>query len=758
MEASDQDGRLKKTIVVVQDETSVQDYAKNVAEKLKGQGDFDIEIMSFKYGHELEDFLNKNKDNPDFDPSMFIMDYGGANHKLGAKIVDWFNENRPQANLPFISFLSLDLSLAVKAAATLKLIDSRVETGYVSYSELHTLSKYLSSFNFTSEKGFSKSSTRVLRRVLNHEFGLDLPMNVNEDLEKQYEAQYKRDSERYGFEGFMDGIGKPADVLKYERNNMEAVARSFQQNIMGLNGQDVDADATFFEGTGIPVKGRAVFTLDDVMEADPYCDEKPVLFMQNYDPNVVPLLDSGLLGGIVLCGTYLASHLSFLCDANKVSGLFGLAPEKADGLSAGFNELVKSELPPYFENQQAVVNGVKIENGQDVIIRAGGQHLIAASGAIEKLSKKVKQIGHEQRIGDGTAEDLAGLKKCMHKYLQGKGLRPFGVKVNVDSPNNRNIAFAGGIGLVRTEQVASGSERQIDLLKGILLNGGEKEDYQRFNLAMQADYRSILGRVRPYYPVKIRLFDLSPKEFLDKDEQKQFHAKYGRMDIHGGQALDTWHEIYETQITAIFRTMKSNGISKTGYPHQYGAVQIMMPAIRTEEDVLKIKNMVGKTAEQFGISPQDYSFGVMIETLDSVKNAEAILPHCDFISFGTNDLTQQVLDIPRDDLGARNKYKDKFGFDPVKKMAPEVMAHVRDVCAKARKIKPDMEIDLCGGQGADIETAMELRDAGVDNISVAPSVENIVALQIQLMYKIFDSLEPRPQIQRSYVAGSAVSV
>jgi hypothetical protein len=66
-------------------------------------------------------------------------------------------------------------------------------------------------------------------------------------------------------------------------------------------------------------------------------------------------------------------------------------------------------------------------------------------------------------------------------------------------------------------------------------------------------------------------------------------------------------------------------------------LEIMMPVVKTEDDVLKIKKVIDEDAERAGIESSRYSFGVMIETLESCKNIAAIARHCDFISFGTND-------------------------------------------------------------------------------------------------------------------------
>ena len=171
----------------------------------------------------------------------------------------------------------------------------------------------------------------------------------------------------------------------------------------------------------------------------------------------------------------------------------------------------------------------------------------------------------------------------------------------------------------------------------------------------------------------------------------------------------------------------------------------MMPAVRTEKDVLEIKNIVDEEAKKAGVEPGKYSFGVMIETLESCGNIAEIAKHCDFISFGTNDLTQQLFNMSRSDLKAHAHFAEKHGFDPFKKLAPEILELVKTVSVKGCEANAGLKIDVCGAQAADPDTAAALCHAGVDNVSVAPSLGNLHALPVLMNYKIYDSLQEKNQ-------------
>lgn len=187
------------------------------------------------------------------------------------------------------------------------------------------------------------------------------------------------------------GKATEADVIEYWRTYAMNLAESLQTGLYGAKGGDVDTDAAFYEGTGFPVKGEAVFSLEAVENWPQSRQDKPILVMQSYDPEVVPLLDTGKLGGIVLCGPYLASHLAFLCDANKVTGVFGLVPSENGEAPAGeFNQMAKSHLAPYFKDGRAEINGTVIEEGQQLMIGVGKNGLVFRPETIAKLQETLK--------------------------------------------------------------------------------------------------------------------------------------------------------------------------------------------------------------------------------------------------------------------------------------------------------------------------------------------------------------------------------
>ncbi len=733
----------KARIVVVQDASGVQSDAKAVAKSLKKKGKADISIESFEYGDLLRDHLKKHTKDPDKIPETFFLDCCGAGHRLGLEIAEWFEQNRPEDPLPAIYFLSLSTSMALEEAASLTSLHPKVKTGFVSEGELSNVRHYLD--GKSADRTLVHADTRQLRKILNERFSTELPLDVDEKYHESWEKQYQRALMGGIFKAMEAGKATEADVIEYWRTYAMNLAESLQTGLYGAKGGDVDTDAAFYEGTGFPVKGEAVFSLEAVENWPQSRQDKPILVMQSYDPEVVPLLDTGKLGGIVLCGPYLASHLAFLCDANKVTGVFGLVPSENGEAPAGeFNQMAKSHLAPYFKDGRAEINGTVIEEGQQLMIGVGKNGLVFRPETIAKLQETLKKPeGGPNDYGEFECEqEMKRLQSIFARYFVENGGKAHSVKANVDSPDNPFLRLAGGIGLVRSEQVAAGWAPQANALREVLLTDSD-DAYSELTFSMEESYRNFIYKINGGYPVKIRLFDLSPKELFNREDQVKFHEKYGSYNIHGGQALETWPKLYKRQVDAVFKAYKDTNMGYAGRP-----LQVMMPAVRTEADTLTVKKMVEDSARNVGAPDKSYNFGVMIETLDSCKNAADIIKHCDFISFGTNDLTQQALDVPRDDLRARARYEEKHGFDPYKKLAPEVMVLIQQVCETARATNPKIEIDICGGQAADPDVAMALFEAGVDNISVAPSAANLRALPLMLNYRQFDRMKgAQPKVQ-----------
>ncbi|MFM9123699.1 MAG: putative PEP-binding protein, partial [Actinomycetota bacterium] len=117
--------------------------------------------------------------------------------------------------------------------------------------------------------------------------------------------------------------------------------------------------------------------------------------------------------------------------------------------------------------------------------------------------------------------------------------------------------------------------------------------------------------------------------------------------------------------------------------------------------------------------------GTMIELPRAAVVAGQSAAEADFFSFGTNDLTQTVLGLSRDD--AEGKFLTQYLEDGVIDKNPfqtidvdGVGAVVRMGCEQGRAVKPDLKLGVCGEHGGDPLSVGFFHDVGVDYVSCSP--------------------------------------
>jgi len=117
--------------------------------------------------------------------------------------------------------------------------------------------------------------------------------------------------------------------------------------------------------------------------------------------------------------------------------------------------------------------------------------------------------------------------------------------------------------------------------------------------------------------------------------------------------------------------------------------------------------------------------GTMVETPRAALRADDLAIHADFFSFGTNDLTQMVFGLSRDDaereLMGRYRERGVLDANPFEHLdegavAPLVAAAIR----AGRKTRPGLEVGVCGEHGGDPRSIHLLVEAGVDYVSCSP--------------------------------------
>jgi len=120
-----------------------------------------------------------------------------------------------------------------------------------------------------------------------------------------------------------------------------------------------------------------------------------------------------------------------------------------------------------------------------------------------------------------------------------------------------------------------------------------------------------------------------------------------------------------------------------------------------------------------------YQFGTMIEIPRAAITADQIAQYAEFFSFGTNDLTQTVYGISRDDAeaGFLLEYLEKgiLAENPFATIDEEGVGKLMEMGVKlGRQTRPDLEVGICGEHGGDPKTIAFCHRIGLDYVSCSP--------------------------------------
>jgi len=122
-----------------------------------------------------------------------------------------------------------------------------------------------------------------------------------------------------------------------------------------------------------------------------------------------------------------------------------------------------------------------------------------------------------------------------------------------------------------------------------------------------------------------------------------------------------------------------------------------------------------------------YLVGTMIELPRAALLADEIAEVAEFFSFGTNDLTQTVMGLSRDDAGrflpdyVDEKKSGIFHADPFQSLDTHgVGMLIRWGIEKGRETRPKLEVGICGEHGGDAESVKFCHRVGMDYVSASP--------------------------------------
>ena len=378
--------------------------------------------------------------------------------------------------------------------------------------------------------------------------------------------------------------------------------------------------------------------------------------------------------------------------------------------------------------RQFAVNGTTVSEGDEISI--DGSRGLVIHGAVPLVPPQM-------------TDDFAAVTAWADDA------RRLGVRANADTPEDAKRARefgAQGIGLCRTEHMFFGEERLPVMREMILARDetGRRAALDKLLPFQQSDFEGILEAMDGQ-PVTIRLLDPPLHEFLpdlddvdESDERLRTRIKALRevnpMLGTRGCRLGILHpEIYEMQVRAIVRA----ALAVEG-----STAEIMHPLVAFATELRRLRALTEAVIEEEGGGKLGILIGTMIEVPRAALLADRIAPYADFMSFGTNDLTQTTLAFSRDDAEGKflTRYleDDVLSRNPFETLDDGVRALIERTVEGARGVKPGIKLGICGEHGGDPASVEFCNSVGLDYVSCSPfrvPTARLAAAQAELAHR-----------------------
>lgn len=314
-----------------------------------------------------------------------------------------------------------------------------------------------------------------------------------------------------------------------------------------------------------------------------------------------------------------------------------------------------------------------------IVSREMGIPCVVGTDKATKILKEGMEVtvnGFDGKIYLGKQEEIkAEIKQVLDTKTK--------IKIIVDLPDYAARASKTGIkavGLVRIEGIIAESgkhpffflkEKKLDEYERVLSNG--------------------LGKIAEYFDeLWVRTSDIRSDEFRNLEGASKQTELNPMLGNHGIRFSLKYPEILKSELLALKK------VSEEGKK-----IGIMIPQVISVEEVTKVREML-KEIDFKG------KLGVMIETPAAVQIISNLCEEgIDFISFGTNDLTQYTLAIDRGNEQIQDLYNE---------MHPAMLAQLAFVIKVCKEHQ--VETSICGQAASDEKMVEFLVKQGIDSISV----------------------------------------
>ncbi|WP_116363952.1 pyruvate, phosphate dikinase [Parahaliea mediterranea] len=507
----------------------------------------------------------------------------------------------------------------------------------------------------------------------------------------------------------------------------EALMRVSPEHVEAFLHPMVDPQAkTDIVATGLPASpggatGKVVFSADEAVQVAAGGD-KVVLVRRETTPEDIHGMK--VAEGILTELGGMTSHAAVVARGMGVCAITGCGSLKIN----------------YAEGTATTSDGVVIKRG-DVITLDG------TAGDV--------MLGDIPKTEASSSDDFQVLLSWADKHRRLK------VRANAETPEDAAKARelgAEGIGLCRTEHMFFEAER-IDLMRAMILSESkdERQSYLDQLLTFQHDDMLALFKVMDGLPVTVRLLDPPLHEFLPHDDA-EIEALAGRIGKSADKIRDIVKDLAEVNPMLGFRGCRLSVVYPEITEMQVKAIisaavaaieaghkplpEIMIPLVVNVREIRLISEIIDRgiravLAEKKISVP--YKIGTMMETPRATLGADRLAGEVEFMSFGTNDLTQMTYGFSRDDAGKFiPQYLEKklVEADPFVSLDQRAVGRLMEMAVnESRARKPGIKYGICGEHGGDPRSIQFCHDLGLDYVSCSPfrvPVARIAAAQAKV--------------------------
>ncbi len=331
----------------------------------------------------------------------------------------------------------------------------------------------------------------------------------------------------------------------------------------------------------------------------------------------------------------------------------------------------------------------KLKNGQEVVVDATNGKVYDGSATIPETTSQT-QASSEADVGildmlvpvqDSSSGASTGAMENL-KSAEKEDFTATSIKVNIAFPEMAEKAAhkADGVGLLRAEHMLAQSGKHPVMLA--------KNDPEELIRIIEEGIGAIAKSFYPK-PVWYRTLDARTDEFRGMEGGDSEPAEANPMlGWHGIRRSLDEPDVFRCELQAI-RNLHEKGLEN---------ICIMLPFIISVGEFRKAKAMINFPAK----------VGIMVETPAAAAEIESFCREgIAFASIGSNDLTQLVLGVDRNNARIAGLYTE---FHPA---VTDIMKSVIKSCRKH-----GVEISLCGESGSNPKMAEFLVESGIDSISV----------------------------------------